>query len=433
VKVERGQTAWLRRLCVAAAAVVAAMVPGQAAGRIGGQPCLRLHCETAGTIRWQRPLPGSWLAQGGLTGTAPAGGQAFAALGGQVAAVGTGLTVYAYDAGTGQPLWTDHLTGFPAGARIVSVRAWAGIVTAGVAIPVPTGATPVARAARRAGGLRYEVVLRAGSGQRLGAHPAAPFGGAVAAGRGAMVIVGARSVTSYSDRTGQPLWSRGTGALPQAWQVDGDRIYVTVAAKGYLGTAPVTALRRIDLRSGAERLVRPDGHGFGGTLSLAFGGVLLFSNSGGVAAYSGASGELLWRRTGVLPDTVDASAGLIYLINGRDLLGVDPETGLTRSHVPGVAAGASSGLYGARAGTVLGLDRGAPGKAWGYSAATQRIVWTSRPLPWPHYFVDLSGIGGSAPPAAATVLLATCARLGQRLPGNAGQLCARPELVLLNR
>jgi outer membrane protein assembly factor BamB len=432
VKVERGHPAWLRRLCVAAAAVVAAMVPGQAAGRIA-QPCQQPHCETAGTIRWERPLPGSWLAQGGLTGTSPAGGQAFAALHGQVAAVGTGLTVYAYDAGTGQRLWTDYLTGFPAGTRIVSVRAWAGVVTAGVAVPVPTGTTPAARAARRAGGLRDEVALRAGSGQRLGTHPAAPFGGAVAAGRGATVIVGARSVTSYSDRTGKPLWTRGTGVLPQAWQVDGGRIYLTVAAKGYLGTAPVTALRRIDLRTGAERLVRPDGHDFDGTLSLAFGGVLLFSDPGGVAAYSGTSGELLWRRARVLPDTIDASSGLIYLINGRDLLGVDPETGVTRSHVPGEAAGASSGLYGVRGGAVLGLDRGAPGKAWSYSVAAQRVVWTSRPLPWPHYFVDLSGIGGSAPPGAAVILLATCARLGQQLPGNAGQLCARPELVLLNR
>jgi hypothetical protein len=52
---------------------------------------------------------------------------------------------------------------------------------------------------------------------------------------------------------------------------------------------------------------------------------------------------------------------------------------------------------------------------------------------WPHYFVDLSGIGGSAPPNQDAVLLPVCTQLGQPLPGGAGQRCMRPELVLLNR
>ncbi len=55
-------------------------------------------------------------------------------------------------------------------------------------------------------------------------------------------------------------------------------------------------------------------------------------------------------------------------------------------------------------------------------------------MPWPHFFVDLSGIGGSgiggsADPAAGVAVLAACARLGQA-PGNGGpRPCARPELV----
>jgi outer membrane protein assembly factor BamB len=410
---------------------VAAITPGPAASWTA-QLCHRAHCEGAGTVRWARQLPGTWLAQGGLTGTAPAGGQAFAALSTQAAVVGTGLTVYAYSAHDGQPLWTDNLTGFPAGSEIVSVRAWPGVVTVGVALPAPAGATPRARAARRAGGLRSEVVLSESSGRRLGVHPAAAFGGAVAAGPGATVILGGRAVTSYSNHTGKMLWSRPTGLVPQAWQVDGARLYVTVAANGYLGTAPVTALRRIDLRTGGQRLVRPPGHAFAGTLSLAFAGVVLFSDAQGITAYSGTTGELLWRRGRALPDAVDATYRRIYLINGDKLLGVNPVTGAVITRVPGAGATAT-GLYAVREGAVLGLDHGAVGKAWGYNIATRRVVWTSRTLPWPHYFVDLSGIGGSAPPDVAAVLLATCARLGMQLPGNAGQQCPRPELVVLNR
>lgn len=432
MKAKLGHTVWARRLPIAAVLVVAALLPGQATGR-AGPPCPPEHCESAGTVRWAQPLPGAWLAQPGLAGTAPAGGQAFAAVSDQVAVIGTGLSVRAYAARDGRPLWTAALTGFPAGSAIVSVRAWPGLVTAGVAVPAPAGSSPPARAARRAGGLRYEVVLRARSGQRLGSHVAAPFGGTVAAGPGETVILGERSVTSYSNRTGDVIWSRPTGLVPQAWQVDGDRLYVAVAAKGYLGTAPVTALRRIDLRTGGQRLIHPPGHTFSGALSEAFSGVVLFSNADGVTAYSGTTGDLLWRHENVLPDTVDATTGRIYLIHFNQLLGTDPQTGEVLTHTSGAAAATTAGLYAVRDGTVLGLDHGAPGKAWGYDAATRRVVWTSGPLPWPHYFVDLSGIGGSAPPDVPAVLLATCAELGQQLPGSAGTQCLHPELVLLNR
>ena len=85
-------------------------------------------------MRWARLLPGPWVAQAGLLGTTPAQGQAYAALGDQVAALGSGLAVSAYAAGGGQPLWTADLAGFPAGSAIVSVRVWPGVVTAGVGL-----------------------------------------------------------------------------------------------------------------------------------------------------------------------------------------------------------------------------------------------------------------------------------------------------------
>ena len=99
-------------------------------------------------------------------------------------------------------------------------------------------------------------------------------------------------------------------------------------------------------------------------------------------------------------------------------------------------------------------------------------------LSWPHYFVDLSGVGGSADPAGDLVVIAACAQLapgapvsaspsatpsssavsapaqaatspaspGQASPGSStpspdvspsassapGQGCLRPELVALN-
>jgi outer membrane protein assembly factor BamB len=419
-----GRMVWIRRMCFAAVLLVAAVTPGPASGWASSL-CRKPHCETAGTVRWARALPGTWVAQPGLSGTVPVKGEAYAAVGSQVDAVGAGLTVSAFSARTGQPLWTSTLTGFPAGSAITSVRVWPGVVTAGVAL--------AGTASGGAAGARAEVVLRATSGQRMRAYPAAPFGGAVAAGPATTVIVGAHAVTCYLNRTGKVAWSRPTGSSPQAWQVDGGHLYVAVAAGGYLGTAPVTALRRIDLRTGAQRLVRPPGRAFAGSLSMAFDGVVLFSGNDGVAAYSGTTGVLLWRKRGALPDTVDAAAQRFYLIAGNLLLGVDPQTGTVLAHVPGAAAAASSGLYGVREGAVLGLDHGALGKAWGYDAATQQVLWTSRPLPWPHFFVDLSGIGGSAPPGQDVALLAICARLGPALPHNAGQRCLRPQLAALNR
>jgi len=424
--VTRGSLTWIRRLSFAAVLLVVAVAPGPAAGSRSGA-CTGpggpggSGCGSEGTVRWSRLLPGAWVAQPGLLGTTPAQGQAYAALGDQVAALGSGLAVSAYAAGSGQPLWTADLSGFPAGSAIVSVRVWPGVVTAGVRRPAAAGTAA-----------REEVVLAAATGRRIRAYPAAPFGGAVTADAAATVIVGAHAVTRYANRTGAVVWSRPTGSAAQAWQEDGNRLYVTVAARGYLGAAPVTALRQINLGTGAERLVRPRRHAFAGPLSLAFDGVVLFASDSGVTAYSAGTGARLWHRQAALAESVDVAGRRLYLLVGNALVGVDPHTGARLARVRGATA-ASDGLYGVRAGVVLGLDHGALGKAWGYDVARQRVLWTSAPLPWPHYFVDLSGIGGSTSLSGDGLLLAVCAELGPPPAAGVAQRCLRPELTALNR
>jgi PQQ-like domain len=428
VKVTHGRLAWVRRLSFAAVLIVAAITPGQASSGSLAQ-CQNEPCVAAGTVRWIRSLPGSWAAQNGMTGTTPEQGQAYAALGSDVAAVGLGTTVSVYAAGTGQPLWTTGLTGFQPGAAIMSVRVWPGVVTIGVALPAEAGGGT----GSAAGPVRDEVVLRAATGRLVRVYPAAQFGGAVAASGARTVIVGQHSVTSYANHTGKVIWSRPTGEVPQPWQVDGNHLYLSVAAGDGPGGAPVTALRRLDLGTGAERIVRPHGPAFTGAFSLAFGGAVLFADASAVRAYSETTGQLLWHYRGALPDAVDAVAGRLYLISGNTLVEVSPGTGRVLAHVAGAAAASSSGLYAVRHGDVLGIDHGALGKAWGYDVEAQQVVWTSRPLPWPHYFVDLSGIGGSAPPDQAAVLLAICAQVGAQPTGTGPPRCTKPELALVDR
>lgn len=423
----RGRLTWARWLSFAATLFVAAVTPGMAADW-SSFSCQRVRCESAGTVRWIRAMPGSWTVQDGAAGTTPASGQAYAALGTQIAAVGAGLTVAGYQASTGRRLWTTVLTGFPAGSQIIAVRVWPAAVTVGVvsaATPGP-GSAPVPHG----GPPRREVLLHAATGHQVRAYPAAQFGGAVAATQASTVIIGPRAVTSYANRTGAVRWSRPTGPVPQAWQVDGTDLYMAVAAGGYLGSAPVTALRRINLATGAQRLIRPGGRSFDGALSLAYHGVVVFSSDRWVRAYSGNTGRQLWRYPGALPATIDTAAGRLYLISGNTLIGVNPRTGDTQARVTGTA---SSGLYGVREGAVLGIDHGALGKAWAYDIAAQQVLWTSRPLPWPHFFVDLSGIGGSASPGQDAVLLAICGQVGPRPAGAVAPRCARPELAVLNR
>ena len=73
-------------------------------------------------------------------------------------------------------------------------------------------------------------------------------------------------------------------------------------------------------------------------------------------------------------------------------------------------------MYLVRGGVALGLDQGGNGDAWGYDIAVQRVTLAAAGLPWPHYFVDLGGVGGSADPASGLVIIAACEALAQSAP-----------------
>jgi hypothetical protein len=403
----RTSPAWIRRGVLAAVllAVVFFPVPGAASGQ-QAPACRGCRAQPVNAERWASPLPGQWAAVDGATGTVPASGQDYVAVGGGVAdwvaAVGGGLTVTAYDLRDGKLLWQSTLL-YPAGSAIMSVRAWPGVVTAGVTSP--------------SGRTRTEVVLDAATGQQLGSYPAAVFGGAVEASAAATVIIGADSVTSYDNGDGKVLWRHPIGA-GQAWRADGGTLYVADSAQGYLGSAPVTGLRVIDLNSGTERtLLSPPGHPFSGTMSIATDGVVLFTSASGVTAYSGSTGGALWSMPSVVPEGADPSANLVYLTSsGGALVGVDPLTGAVKASVTGSTAGGAAGMYVVRGGVALGLDSGQGGDAWGYDFAAGRVTWTAPGLPWPHYFADLSGVGGSAGQSTDMVVIAVCARLAPTSP-----------------
>jgi len=445
---------WVSRGVLAAVllAVVLFPVTNQASVQ---QPaaCRGCRAQSATAQRWTARLSGDWGVGAGATGTVPASGQAYVAAGGGIAAVGDGLTVTAYRLRDGARLWQATVSA-PPGSSISSVRAWPGVITAGVVAP--------------GGKTRTEVVLDSATGAAVQQYPAAVFGGAVAASAATTVVVGTAGVTSYDNATGKVRWQRKTGA-GQSWRADGDLLYVAESAGGYLGSAPVTSLRVINLGSGAERTLRsPPGHTFSGTLALAADGVVLFTSAAGVTAYSGSTGGMLWSVTSAVPEGADASAQLVYLtVAGGALIGVDPLTGSVRGTVPGATAGASAGIYVVRGKVALGLDSGQGGEAWGYSMAAARVIWTAPGLPWPHYFSDLSGLGGSSDASGTAVLVAVCAKraaasstpatpadtssgtstatasgASATSPGGTSasptptaapvQLCADPELVALN-
>jgi hypothetical protein len=64
-----------------------------------------------------------------------------------------------------------------------------------------------------------------------------------------------------------------------------------------------------------------------------------------------------------------------------------------------------------RNGVALGLDQGGNGDAWGFDLAAERVTLAAAGLPWPHYFVDLGGVGGSADPSGNLVVIAACRQL----------------------
>jgi hypothetical protein len=182
-----------------------------------------------------------------------------------------------------------------------------------------------------------------------------------------------------------------------------------------------------------------------------------------VTAYSGSTGGVLWSASSAVPEGADSAAQLVYLtVAGGALVGVDPLTGTVRGSVSGATAGGSAGIYVVRGKVALGLDSGQGGEAWGYSMAAARVIWTASGLPWPHYFSDLSGLGGSADESGRMVVVAICAKQaaasgtptaqGGTASGSSTatasgspassaspsptaapvQLCAVPELVALN-
>jgi PQQ-like domain len=460
-----GTSPRLRRWVLAAALLGVALVPYPVQGTTGVPPAAacRGGCRASGSVpsmvRWTAPLPGAWNVAPGLAGTVPASGLAYASVGGGLAAVGAGLTVTAYSSRTGMREWRVTLTGFPAGAAIVSVRAWPGEVTAGVSYR-PAGGAP----------RRTEVALSGTDGTPFGRYPAGAFGGAVAGSQQDTVVVGSAAVTSYDNTTGRIRWQRPTGPVAQAWRTDGTWLYVTESPGGFVGSAPVSALRRIDVATGAELVVRPlQGLSFQGTLSAAFDGVVLFSSAAGVTAYDGVTGALLWSAHGAVPEGTDYRPPRIYLTEGSNLVGVDPRTGQVEATASGSAVNGAAGVYVVRNGVALGLDQGGNGDAWGYDLAVQRVTLAASGLPWPHYFVDLSGVGGSADPAGNLVIIAACRQLapvpatspatapsaapsgapassapatpgpgggisapaGSQGPQGAGQGCMRPELAAL--
>ena len=408
-----GASPRLRRWALAMVLLAVVLLPYPSLGGGGGAPAAacRPGCRSGSVpnmIKWTQPLPGSWQAVPGLTGTVPTAGLAYLSVGYGVAALGAGLTVFGYSDSTGAPLWEQVLTGFPAGAAIVSVRTWPGEVTAGVSYT--------------SGGHleRTEVVISGSAGTQTGRYPAGTFGGAVAGNSRYTVVVGPAAVTSYSNATGRVRWRLATGPVPPAWRAAGGMLYLAESASGFLGSAPVTGLRQINLATGTQTLVQPiGGYSFGGTLSAAFDGVVLFSTAGGVDAYNGTTGTWLWSLAGAVPEGIDPRKGRIYLTRGSSLVAVNPLTGQVTATVSGPAVSGSAGLYAVRDGVALGLDQGADGDAWGYDIGAQRVTMSAAGVPWPHYFVDLSGLGGSADPASDLVVIAACTQLAPSSPAPA--------------
>jgi hypothetical protein len=131
---------------------------------------------------------------------------------------------------------------------------------------------------------------------------------------------------------------------------------------------------------------------------------------------------------GAVPEGADPTAGLVDLTSPAGALtGVDPLTGAVRAAVPAAAATGAADLYVVRDGVALGLTSGANGTAWGYNMAKGAVTRTSPALPWPHFFSDLSGLGGSAAASGDLMVVTACPHLA----ASSG-LCADPELVALS-
>ena len=311
----------------------------------------------------------------------PAVGQAYVAVGGGVAVLGTGLSVTGYTLSSGKQLWQTALDA-PLGTEIISVRAWPGVITVGLLAPD--------------GRSRTEVVLNATTGNQLRRYPAAVFGGAVAASRRRPSSSARPTVTSYNNATGRVRWQHKT-AGGQSWQVDGQTLYMAESPGGYLGSSQVTALRVIDLATGTravaefpsrQSLLRDagDGRGRRGAVRIPLRGDRVQRVDGRRAvgeARRGARGNRPGGRPR-RPHVARRRAG-----RRRPGDGHGPRLG-PRGRGPGAA-----GLYVVRDGVALGLNSGANGTAWEYDMAKGQVTYTSPALPWPHFYSDLSGLAAA--------------------------------------
>jgi hypothetical protein len=418
VNVARGPAGWARLALLAVVLLGAAVIPGRATSQQAPR-CTGLRCTAAGSVLWTTALPGSWVAQSGVSGTVTEPDAAYAAEGGGVAVVGSGTAVTGYQASTGKTLWHIVLTGFQPGSAIVSVRAFSGVVAVGVQPSASQG-----------GPARDEVMLAAATGHQIRAYPAAPFGGAVRADLTKTVVVGGTAVIAYANGSGRLLWERALGSAGATWRASGDYIYIAQPA----ADGRVAAVRQVNLTTGVERILRPSVGTFAGTLTSVVdysqpgrppATVMLFSGAGGVAAY-GTDGGLDWHKDPAVLELADAAQGVVYLAEGAKLTGIDALSG---SAVSSVAISVAASLYWISDGVALGLDQNALGEAWGYDLTARRVAWTSVALPWPHFFADLSGLGGSTSGASDVALLAACGLIGSA-PTTAGvPLCEQPKLA----
>jgi hypothetical protein len=418
VKVERRPAAWARLALLAAVLLAAVVIPGRATSQQAPH-CVGLRCTAAGSVLWTAALPGSWIAQSGVLGTVTEPDAAYAADGGGVAVVGSGTEVSGFGASTGKALWHISLGGLQPGSVIVSVRAFSSVVAVGVQPPAGQG-----------GAARDEVMLAAATGRQIRIYQAAPYGGAVRADAATTVVVGNFAVTAYANATGRARWQRALGTAGATWRTSGQYIYVTNPA----GDGGVTIVRQISLVTGAERIVRAQPGAFAGTLTevvdspLLNGSaatVLLFSGARGVSAY-GLDGKLRWGPKAAVVELADVPQGVVYLAEGAKLTGVDALSGTA---VSSVAISVAASLYWISDGVALGLDENGLGEAWGYDLTARRVAWTSVALPWPHFFADISGLGGSASGGSDVALLAACALTGTASSAAAGPPCMRPELA----
>jgi PQQ-like domain len=406
-----------RRVILAFALLALAIVPLPVLVS-DGQPARPHACQGVGCHAqpaWTRRLDGTWTAgtsagETGNGGTVPAVGQAYVAAGGEVAVLGAGLSLAGYRLSDGKPLWQVTLAA-PPGTAIMSVRAWPGVVTVGLLGP--------------GGNSRTEVVISATTGSELRRYPAAVFGGAVAASAATTVVIGPAAVTSYANATGRARWTHEISG-DRSWRADGQTLYLAQSPGGGLSSAPVTALKVINLVTGSVGTLRPAlGKAFSGTLAIAADDAVVFASPSGVTAYSALTGALLWAMRGAVPEGTDPDAGLVYLTSGSGaLVGVDPVAGVVRASVPRSVTSGAAAVYVVRDGFALGLGGGPDGQAWGYDVTARRVTWNSPALPWPHFYSDLSGLGGSAAASGGTVVITACPRLA----ASQG-LCADPELV----